>query len=98
MKIVQKNYLRACIALSSLTASLLAGNNIAFADETDAATSSLAPIETTTPALSAQLPAEPSRQQVLLKRTGRQPILKGAWSNLWLPLPFWKRAYTEVIS
>ena len=60
MKIVQKNYLRACIALSSLTASLLAGNNIAFADETDAATSSLAPIETTTPALSAQLPAEPT--------------------------------------
>ena len=56
MKIVQRKYTRAYVALSGLAASLLAGNNIAFADETDAATAGVAPIETTIPAF----PVQPS--------------------------------------
>jgi len=56
MNIVQRKYTRAYVALSGLAASLLAGNNIAFADQTDAATAGVAPIETTIPAF----PVQPS--------------------------------------
>lgn len=47
MKIVQKKYLRTYIALSSMAASLLVGNKIAFAEEDAVAASG--PIESTNP-------------------------------------------------
>ena len=53
MKIVQKKYLRTYIALSSMAASLLVGNKVAFAEE-DAAAAASAPIESTNPTLPLQ--------------------------------------------
>lgn len=47
MNIVQRKYTRAYVALSGVAASLFAGNNIVFADDTDATTAGAATIETT---------------------------------------------------
>jgi len=54
MKIVQKKYLRTYIALSSMAASLLVGNKLAFAEEGDGTTAASAPIESTNPVLPVQ--------------------------------------------
>ncbi len=59
MKIVQKKYLRTYIALSSMAASLLVGNKVAFAEEGDGTTAALAPIESTNPTLPVQQADEP---------------------------------------
>lgn len=53
MKIVQKKYLRTYIALSSMAASLLVGNKVAFAEE-EAATAAVAPSESTNTTLPLQ--------------------------------------------
>ena len=49
MKIGQKKYLRTYIALSSIAASLLVGNKVAFAEEGDGTVGESAPIESTDP-------------------------------------------------
>ena len=59
MKIVQKKYLRTYIALSSMATSLLVGNKAVFAEEEDAAATTLAPIESPNPTLPLQQSDEP---------------------------------------
>ena len=54
MKIVQKKYLRTYIALSSIAASVLVGNKLAFAEEGDGSTAASAPSESTNPVLPVQ--------------------------------------------
>ncbi|HEX5350935.1 MAG TPA: glucosaminidase domain-containing protein, partial [Trichococcus sp.] len=59
MKIVQKKYLRTYITLSSMAASLLVGNKLAFAEEGDGTNVASAPIESTNPVLPVQQADEP---------------------------------------
>ena len=66
MKIVQKKYLRTYIALSSMAASLLVGNKVAFAEEGDGSTAPAAPIETTNPVLPLQSVEDQAPSQALL--------------------------------
>lgn len=66
MKIVQKKYLRTYIALSSIVASLLVGNKVAFAEEGDGTTAALAPIGSTNPTLPVQQADEPPVSEELL--------------------------------
>lgn len=66
MRIVQKKYLRTYIALSSVAASLLIGNKVAFAEEDTAAAASL-PTEATNPTLPSEKVEEPAASAELLK-------------------------------
>lgn len=59
MKTVQKKYLRTYIALSSMAASLLVGNKVAFAEEGEGTAAESAPIESTDPTLPVQQTDEP---------------------------------------
>ncbi|CZQ92272.1 GW dipeptide domain-containing protein [Trichococcus collinsii] len=65
MKIVQKKYLRTYIALSSMAASFLVGNKVAFAEEEASAVS--VPTEATNPTLPLGTAEEPAVSAELLK-------------------------------
>lgn len=82
MKIGHKKYLRTYIALSSIAASLLVGNKVAFAEEGDGTVGESAPIESTDP-----------MQQQNHQRKKKQKLQCRCLSK-----PFWMLAVTVRIN